>query len=778
MYFTNKMRLIVILFGMFVCCQAVFKPVEFKFLKSAVFWCLRETVDGSCPNFAASNDATGNPYGPIGEWDVSLVTSLRELFDNAYKFNSDLSKWDVSGVTDMYKTFFNCGAFTSDLSGWDVSKVTTLYWTFRFNNVFNSDLSGWDVSKVTTLSNTFNGAWVFNSNLSSWDVSHVTNLEGTFEMAKIFNGDISTWNVSQVTTLQSTFKDAKLFNSDISKWKVSKVTNLFYTFRNANVFNSDLAGWDVSQVTTLHNTFYYCWAFNGDISNWDVSKVESLYETFSSAKAFSGDISKWNTSKVTTMYYTLYDAESFNSDVSKWDTSKVTDMSYIFKNTEVFDQDVSNWDISQVTRMRDILSGTDLETNEIAHCTMVIKRSESKFQNCSICNGCSNSMKCKRGFQIPAADWGDPTADVQSFTCGCDTGSYKNVDWATESDVPFDPDVSPCFLCPVGTYQDQPDQLTCETCPPGRSTTVLGSTLETECLTAIDIKQKFLEERNPDLVPAYNIAMRGSECGYKMVEYEEIGGDCTKLEARPSGVQPDTYDTPYQFTIVGDDTCAVMCAKLEVCQAYHADDVCTGFSLNTEQFASVFITAELTIGNMHLTSLSTHTILVPDYKVTRSDPLVTKNITTSSIHVLGLRRYCNHPLIYIDGTTTAPGTHIYYNEGEQMSAPYYTAENIYDKCAAVCRELNRSPTPYGALRTSTSVPYTWSEIVCKGFEISFSESSPNCYMATSSSGNGVTPNPALNGPDCFAVGDPELYKWKNDTASSETCYVKKHLDLL
>jgi len=191
----------------------------------------------------------------------------------------------------------------------------------------------------------------------------------------------------------------------------------------------------------------------------------------------------------------------------------------------VFDQDVSNWDISQVTKMRDILGGTDLEPNEIAHCTMVIKRSESKFQICSICNGCSNSMKCKRGFHIPPAEWtgsgnartsndiglvsqywGDPTADVQSFTCGCDTGSYKNVDWATAQDVPFDPDASPCFLCPVGTYQDQPDQLSCETCPPGRSTTVLGSTLETDCLTALEIKAKFVETQEPALVPAYNIA--------------------------------------------------------------------------------------------------------------------------------------------------------------------------------------------------------------------------------------------------------------------------------
>ena len=74
--------------------QAAFKPANKAALKAAFGsctrsggWpsytypctggCLGETSDGSCPNFAASNDAaTGNPYGVIGDWDVSLVTGM------------------------------------------------------------------------------------------------------------------------------------------------------------------------------------------------------------------------------------------------------------------------------------------------------------------------------------------------------------------------------------------------------------------------------------------------------------------------------------------------------------------------------------------------------------------------------------------------------------------------------------------------------------------------------------------------------------------------------
>ena len=53
------------------CTQSGFPP---KY--TCTGGCLGETPDGSCPTFAASNDASGNPYGVIGDWDVSKVTSL------------------------------------------------------------------------------------------------------------------------------------------------------------------------------------------------------------------------------------------------------------------------------------------------------------------------------------------------------------------------------------------------------------------------------------------------------------------------------------------------------------------------------------------------------------------------------------------------------------------------------------------------------------------------------------------------------------------------------
>ena len=78
---------------MLIGTQAAFAPADSAALKAAVGTCTRsgtypnyvytctggclgETADGSCPVFAASDATPGNPYGVIGDWDVSAVTTM------------------------------------------------------------------------------------------------------------------------------------------------------------------------------------------------------------------------------------------------------------------------------------------------------------------------------------------------------------------------------------------------------------------------------------------------------------------------------------------------------------------------------------------------------------------------------------------------------------------------------------------------------------------------------------------------------------------------------
>ena len=116
----------------------------------------------------------------LEDWDVSKVTNMHHMFQDCYKFNSDLSKWDVSNVKNMFAMFYSCKNFNSDLYKWDVSSVTNMYCMFYSCKNFNSDLSNWDVSNVEDMYCMFWYCENFNSDLSNWDVSDVKNMYGMF----------------------------------------------------------------------------------------------------------------------------------------------------------------------------------------------------------------------------------------------------------------------------------------------------------------------------------------------------------------------------------------------------------------------------------------------------------------------------------------------------------------------------------------------------------------------------------------------------------------------
>ena len=162
-----------------------------SYLKAAVDACCDETGDGSCPIFAASKDATGNPFGLMSEWDVSKIEKMGGsswgLFKDKTEFNADLSKWDISRVSDLTTAFKNAVAFNADLSLWDTSELTTLYSSFYNAKLFNSDISKWKLSKLIHLTDTFQQAESFNVDVSKWDVRTLNYMTRAFKQATSFN---------------------------------------------------------------------------------------------------------------------------------------------------------------------------------------------------------------------------------------------------------------------------------------------------------------------------------------------------------------------------------------------------------------------------------------------------------------------------------------------------------------------------------------------------------------------------------------------------------------
>jgi len=70
----------------------------------------------------------------ISDWDVSGVTDMSHLFDDADSFNQDIGNWDVSGVTDMSYMFVDASSFNQDIGNWDVSGVTDMNVMFSYAN--------------------------------------------------------------------------------------------------------------------------------------------------------------------------------------------------------------------------------------------------------------------------------------------------------------------------------------------------------------------------------------------------------------------------------------------------------------------------------------------------------------------------------------------------------------------------------------------------------------------------------------------------------------------
>ena len=85
---------------------------------------------------------------PIGEWDISEITSLEEVFRDYYTCNPDVSKWNTSKVTNMFRAFQYARAFNGNVSGWDTSKVTTMHAMFVEAALLNQDLSAWPTGNV------------------------------------------------------------------------------------------------------------------------------------------------------------------------------------------------------------------------------------------------------------------------------------------------------------------------------------------------------------------------------------------------------------------------------------------------------------------------------------------------------------------------------------------------------------------------------------------------------------------------------------------------------
>ena len=250
-----------------------FKPIIYKPLTNEE---LKAAVDKYCND----NQQYHPDYGYIGNWDVSSITNMQDLFFEKDLFNEDISKWDVSNVTDMSGMFEGARLFNQPLNSWNVSNVTNMSGMFERARSFNQPLNSWNVSNVTYMNDMFKYANAFNQPLNSWNVSNVTDMSSMFEEAINFNQPLNNWNVSNVTNMSHMFDTAKSFNQPLGYvndehpgWDVSNVTNMFHMFFWAEDFNQPLDSWEVdSNYTNIRGMFYGAikFAINQNLGSWNL----------------------------------------------------------------------------------------------------------------------------------------------------------------------------------------------------------------------------------------------------------------------------------------------------------------------------------------------------------------------------------------------------------------------------------------------------------------------------------------------------------------------------
>ena len=83
--------------------------------------------------------------------NLSKVTSLESMFNNASLFDQNISDWNVSTIVNMNNMFANANTFNQSLANWDISNVTDM--TGMFSGItlslqnYNALLIDWSAKR-------------------------------------------------------------------------------------------------------------------------------------------------------------------------------------------------------------------------------------------------------------------------------------------------------------------------------------------------------------------------------------------------------------------------------------------------------------------------------------------------------------------------------------------------------------------------------------------------------------------------------------------------------
>ena len=176
--------------------------------------------------------------------------------------------------------FANADGFNQDIGDWDVSNVTNMKNMFSLTNLFNQDLSGWCVSNIGSEPTSFSSSSLTNSNKPLWGKCPI-NLD-----------DVSvTWNSTGIssTTINGVTTTRYSVTTQINNnWKLPiEVTKVSVSLPNGASGTSDDADGEVASGSAKAIT----WSWNTEqtaVITWTFKYEGVEYNKSYSWKLYNG----------------------------------------------------------------------------------------------------------------------------------------------------------------------------------------------------------------------------------------------------------------------------------------------------------------------------------------------------------------------------------------------------------------------------------------------------------------------------------------------------------
>lgn len=229
----------------------------------------------------------------VGSLDNASIRGVMTQHKDAIcagTFYPPIGEWDVSGVDDMSELFRDWGAFNRPIGDWDTSNVTTVRGMFLAAWAFNQPIGAWKVGRVADMSLMLDDATAFNQPLGTWDTSRVTSMRGMFRRAEAFNQPIGMWDTGRVTDMEQMLYKAAVFDQNISGWATGRVADMRGMFQGAHMYDNGGGplAFDTASVRNMDDMFHDARSFRQKASFSSMQRVETLYDMFTGCHAGGG----------------------------------------------------------------------------------------------------------------------------------------------------------------------------------------------------------------------------------------------------------------------------------------------------------------------------------------------------------------------------------------------------------------------------------------------------------------------------------------------------------